>query len=306
MNVASNQFVRQAAFVLLLASPVAASCQAPAPIGKPVVPALVTPTETATELAALEPRVPGISSSVVDSGSSVPEPAAASLPDAPQPVNALPAAADTFDLHAAVPYSFSPEAPGQATPNIAPKLTKYIPSGWTAQTINGHDKVLIGLRDLYSPLNFLAMVASAGYEQAFNGSPNYGTDRGAFGQRLGAAAIRESTQGLFTDTLFAPIFHEDPRYYVQGRSHNFLYRAAYAATRPVITRTDSGGSSVNVALLAGYAASSALSYTYYPQINRNFHDTVSSFGGSLGGAAIGFAFSEFSDDLLKAVHLRKK
>ena len=189
---------------------------------------------------------------------------------------------------------------------VAPKLTKYIPSGWTAQPINAHDKVLLGLRDLYSPLNFIAMLASAGYEHALNSEPNYGTDRGAFGERLGAAAIRESTQGLFTDAVFAPILHEDPRYYVQGSPHGFIYRLFYAGTRPLITRTDSGHNTVNAALLLGYAGSSALSYSYYPQINQNFHDTAATFGSSIGGAALGYVVSEFSDDVLKAVHMRKK
>lgn len=197
-------------------------------------------------------------------------------------------------------------AAGQATPNVAPKLTKYIPSGWTAQHITARDKVLLGLRDLYSPLNFLAMIASAGYEQALNGEPNYGTDRGAFGQRLGAAAIRESTQGLFTDSVLSPIFREDPRYYVRGSGHNFFGRTLYAVTRPIVTRTDGGHSTINAALLVGYAGSSALAYTYYPKINQNFKDTASAYGGSVGGAAIGFFVSEFSDDVLKAVHLRKK
>jgi hypothetical protein len=220
----------------------------------------------------------------------------AELPEAP---GVPPAAAGT-------PGEPGAQGSSQATPTVAPRLTKYIPSGWTAQTLTPHDKVLLGLRDLYSPLNFIAMVASAGYEQALNGEPNYGTDRGAFGERLGAAAIRESTQGLFTDSIFSPLLHEDPRYYVQGPSHGFFYRTGYAVTRTLVTKTDSGKSSVNGALLMGYAASAALSYTYYPTINKDFHDTAATFGGSLGGAALGFFVSEFSDDVLKAVHLRKK
>lgn len=225
-----------------------------------------------------------------------------SLPDAPSVSGA---AVSTSSAEPGMPGLFVPPA-DNAAPNVAPKLTKYIPSGFSAQPITAHDKVLIGLRDLYSPLNFVAMVASAGYEHAVNGEPNYGTDRGAFGQRLGAAAIRESTQGLFTDTIFAPVFHQDPRYYVQGSGHNPVARLVYAGTRPLITRTDHGHSTVNAALLAGYASSTALSYTYYPKINQNFNDMASAFGGSIGGAALGFVVSEFSDDLLKAVHLKKK
>lgn len=246
----------------------------------------------------------------------VAEPAASSLqplPDAPSAVASTPVpepagstpVPEPAGSEPAVVLGFMPPV-GNASSAVAPRLTKYIPAGMTAQPITAHDKVLLGLRDLYSPLNFVAMVASAGYEHVVNGAPNYGTDRGAFGQRLGAAAIRESTQGLFTDTVFAPILHEDPRYFVQGSEHNVLYRTIYAGTRPLITRTDHGHSTVNGALLAGYAASTALSYTYYPKINQNFNDMASAFGGSIGGAALGFVVSEFSDDLLRAVHLKKK
>ena len=238
----------------------------------------------------------GASSSTPGQGIVEPETSTATLPDAPSALD-LPAEPTAA--------AFAPNAPGQAAPNVAPRLTKYIPSGMTAQSITGRDKVLIGLRDLYSPLDFLAMIASAGYEQVVNGQPNYGTDKGAFGQRLGAAAIRETTQGFFTDSVFSPILHEDPRYYVQGPGHNFFYRTAYAATRVVVTKTDSGKNSVNGAMLLGYASSAALTYTYYPPINQNFHDIASNYGGSLGGAALGFFVSEFSDDLLKAVHLKK-
>ena len=78
------------------------------------------------------------------------------------------------------------------------------------------------------------------------------------------------------------------------------------ATRPLITRTDSGGSTVNVALLAGYAGASAISYTYYPQINKNVHDTAATYGSTLEGAAIGFLASEFSAEIFQALHLAKK
>jgi hypothetical protein len=188
----------------------------------------------------------------------------------------------------------------------APKYEKYISPDETAQPITAGDKVVIGLRDLYSPEDLLAWVASAGYEQATNGSPNYGTNSTAFGKRFAAAAARETTQGLFTDVVFSPLLHTDPRYYVEGSQSNFFRRAFYAATRVLITKTDSGKTTVNAALLLGYGASTALSTAYYPQINRNAKDGLSEYGGSLGGAAIGFLVDEFVDDALRAVHLKKK
>jgi hypothetical protein len=207
---------------------------------------------------------------------------------------------------AAIPRtSFS--APDQHTPrpNVAPKYAKYVSSEESAQSITARDKVIIGLRDLYSPMNFVAMIASAGYSHALNGSPNYGTDRGAFGARLGAAAIRETSQGVFTDMVFTPMLHMDPRYYVMGPDSGFIHRTFYAVTRVLVSKTDSGRSTINGPLLLGYAASTALNNTYYPQVNRNFRDSASEYGSSLGGAALGFFVSEFSDQVLRAVHMKK-
>jgi hypothetical protein len=164
--------------------------------------------------------------------------------------------------------------------------------------------VLVGLGDLYSVENFAAIILSAGYEHVLNSEPNYGTDKGAFGERLGAAAIRETTQGVFSDMVFAPLFHEDNRYYQMGPAKNPVKRTLYAVTRPFITKTDAGNSTVNGSLLAGYAAAAALTPAYYPQINRNFHDTASTFGSSIGGAALGFFVNEFSSDVLIALHLK--
>jgi hypothetical protein len=84
-----------------------------------------------------------------------------------------------------------------------------------------------------------------------NSSPNYGTDRGAFGQRLGAAAVRDASESIFTDSIMSPLLHEDPRYYRLGPSHNVFIRLFYAGTRFILTRADSGNTSLNLALLSG-------------------------------------------------------
>ena len=194
-----------------------------------------------------------------------------------------------------------PDAPSAG--QVAPIYTKYILAGLTAQPINARDKLLIGLRDLYTPFAFGGFFTAAAYGQILNGQPNYGTDRGAFGARLGAAVIGATAQGILTDTIFAPLLHEDPRYYIEGPQYGLVHRAVYAATRPLVTRTDSGRHTANGALLLGYAAATALSLTYYPQSNRNFHDAVATFGGSIGGESLDFVIREFTSDVLEKLHL---
>ena len=265
--------------------------------GPQAIDAMTTATAPAAFAEVTVPALlPSYSSSEIDA-----ETVDAALPDAPSTL--LTAYASPAAYEGQNPYNPKNRPAG---PHVAPRHTKYIPAGWQAQPITAHDKVIIGLRDLYSPLTLMGDLLSAGYSDLVNGQPNYGTNGKAIGQRIGATVLRDSTEGIFTDMVFAPILREDPRYYVEGPKHNFFQRVIYAGTRPILTRTDSGRSTINGAELLGYAAASGLSYSYYPQINRNFKDTAATFGGGLGGSAIGFVVSEFSDQFLQAIHLEKR
>jgi hypothetical protein len=191
-------------------------------------------------------------------------------------------------------------------PKHAAHLQMTIAPGEVADPMTVHEKVVGGFKDSVSLFSVAGWFASAGWEQLTNGSPNFGTDKGAFGQRLGAAAIRNISEGVLSDSLFAPVFHEDPRYYIMGRGNNFFKRLVYAGTRVIITRTDSGHTTPNFALIAGNAAGSALTIPYYPSKNTTFSEVAQTFGGSLGGSAIGYVVDEFIVDALVDLHLKKR
>jgi hypothetical protein len=218
--------------------------------------------------------------------------------DAPQPQpTVLDLDVDSVASSDAVPV----DQPGGY--EVAPLHRKYIMPDMRAQRITAGDKVIIGLKGAYSLQNFGGIFLAAGYQQLRNGQPNYGTDRGAFGERLGAAGIRGTTEGVFTDSVFAPLLHEDPRYYVEGKQYGVFHRALYALTRPVVTRTDSGRRTINGAQLLGYASATALNNAFYPSINRNLRDNAESFGGSMGGSALSFLLVEFTASMWHALHI---
>jgi hypothetical protein len=175
-----------------------------------------------------------------------------------------------------------------------------------AQPMSAHDKSVGGLRHSVSLFSASGWLSSAGWAQLNNGIPNYGTDKGAFGQRLGTAAIHGTSNGIFSSSIFAPLFHEDPRYYIMGRGNNFFKRAIYAATSTVITRTDDGHATPNFALWAGNAAGAALTVTYFPAKNTSGKEVVKTFGTSIGGSAVGFFVREFIGDALERAHLKRK
>ncbi|HWW98703.1 MAG TPA: hypothetical protein VNY74_13440 [Edaphobacter sp.] len=233
------------------------------------------------------------------------------LPDSPGSLisssrDATDAPAAHADLDAPQPTPPpSPQPPNARTKHSA-HLAMTVAPNEIAQPMPVRDKVVGGLGDAVSLFAATGWVVSAGYSQLTNGSPNYGTDKGAFGQRLGAAALRNVSEDILSDCLFAPVLHQDPRYYIMGRGHNFFKRAVYAATRTVISRTDSGRTTPNIALIAGDAAGAAITIPYYPAKNTTFSEVAETFGGSIGGSALGFVVTEFIGDALQYAHLKKK
>jgi hypothetical protein len=223
------------------------------------------------------------------------------LPDAPAPQGDLFPGVSSSEVEAAGAPTRTPRF---APKPLAPLYNKYIEPGQRAQPLTGVEhKLLFGFDQIISPYFLVGVVGSATYEQAFNGSPNYGTNGGAYGQRLGAAAARGASQSVFSDGLMPAVFHQDPRYYVRGKSHNAFARGTYAVSRVFITRTDDGANAPNYSLFAGHAATAALENAYYPNVNRNATETAKSFASSFAGAALSNAVREFFPDLLHLAHL---
>jgi hypothetical protein len=224
------------------------------------------------------------------------------LPDSPGAI--LTSSSSSDDAEANSPDQ-TPKPTGPRPKHTA-HLAMTVAPGEVADPMTVKDKVVGGIKDsAFSLFSAAGWFASAGWEQLWNDSPNYGTDSGAFGQRLGAATVRGISEGIFSESFFAPLFHEDPRYYIMGPGHPFFKRLVYAGTRSIITRTDSGHATPNFSLIAGNAAGAALTVTYYPAKNTTFSEVAQTFGGSLGGSALGFVVDEFIVDVLIELHIKK-
>jgi hypothetical protein len=228
------------------------------------------------------------------------------LPDAPDALVSSSSSSTNVPASVTDPDNAAAAASANSASGRLIHLNSLIQPGEIATPMTVRNKIANGFKSSVSLFSISGWFAAAGWEQLTNGSPNYGTDAGAFGQRLGAASIRGISEGVFSKSLFAPLFHEDPRYYVMGKGHPFFKRVVYAATRSIITRTDSGTMTPNFSLLAGNAAGSALTIPYYPSQNTGFKEVAETFGGSIGGSSIGFVVDEFFIDALADLHIKKK
>jgi len=221
---------------------------------------------------------------------------AAELPDSPGTVSSSLGA----DHDQAQPKPVSGNRAPSATPT-----TRLILPGEIAPSIGSGDKLAISVKENFSGYAVLGWLTSAGYSHLVDSQPNYGTDEGAFAQRLGASALRGTTENILADGVMASLLREDPRYYRLGRSHRVTRRVVYAVSRTVVTRTDGGRATANLALISGNLEGSALTNAYYPERNRSVSDTFETFGGSMLGSAIGYLVDEFRGDLFSFMHHNK-
>jgi len=162
------------------------------------------------------------------------------------------------------------------------------------------DKLRLSFQEQATPFAIASMFFAAGWEHLVNSNPKFGTNSTAYVQRVGAAALRQTSQAVFSDGVFASAFHQDPRYYrlVQGSTSR---RILYAASRTLRTRTDSGDPVVNYSLLFGHATAQALTLTYYPDRSQNGRVAITGFAWSLFGNMLGNQYHEFWPDILAAI-----
>jgi hypothetical protein len=233
-----------------------------------------------------------------------PEPrvdSSASLPNAPGRSDAEESALSTSSTS----VDNSADMTSADTPSGRPAVTtvgihqRTIKVGEVAPRLGPGDKVLLGLSAATSPKAAVGWLGAALWEMAIDGSPKYGQTAKGFAQRLGAAAARDSSETIFTSSVLAPILHEDPRFYQMGPGNSIIKRAGYAITRTVITRRDNGSPTLNIAFLGGNLAGAALTQAYYPPQNTGFTEVMKTFGGSIGGGAIGYLVDEFFIDTFR-------
>jgi hypothetical protein len=110
----------------------------------------------------------------------------------------------------------------------------------------------------------------AGISQAANGIPHYGQGWGAFGERYLAQEGDQFTGAFLIYGILPNMLHQDPRYFRRGRG-SALARIAYAASRTLIARTDSGNPTFNASQIFGQLGQAGISLSYYAKQDRDVH-----------------------------------
>lgn len=196
-----------------------------------------------------------------------------------------------------VPNAPKPSDPVNNTPAAVErrKWSDIVDPGEKIPPLYAKDKLMFPVHEELRPPSWFSTFFSSGWEQLRDTDPRYGVDSGAYGQRLGAAALRDLSMRTFSDGVLPALLREDPRYYRMAHG-TIVHRGLYAASRVFVGQRDSGASGFNNSLIVGHLMASALTRTYYPDKSSNSTVVFSTWGFSLLGAAGGNLWSEFWPD----------
>ena len=150
----------------------------------------------------------------------------------------------------------------------------------------------------YSSIFIPAMLAAA--SQASNSYPEFGQGALGYGRYFWRAAIDQTDENYMVEFVVPVITREDTRYYTLGRG-GFFKRTAYAMSRAVITRSDSGHTTFNFGEVVGAGAASGISSLYYPAKERSFGNTGQEWAVDIGIDALSYVGREFWPDVNRKV-----
>ena len=203
--------------------------------------------------------------------------------------------------------------PNAPVPDHASDTSHMVPSKWfgvvdpgeRVPPLDTRDKMMFWLHGEISPVSLLPALISAGYGQATGFDPKYGNDAGAFGEKLGAAALRQASMRFFSSSLLPTLTHSDPRFFRMGYG-SAGERSRHALKQLFIQQRDSGESGFNYSDIFGRLAGSALAMTYYPGPSVRTTVVFRTWGTSLAGAEVDNLLLEFWPDIRDAVFHRNR
>jgi hypothetical protein len=192
-------------------------------------------------------------------------------------------------------------SPSGTVPAIDKRIFGVLPNYRTAEDNGNYEpltakqKFRIAYKDSFDWPVFMVSAAFASLYQLEDSNPSFGQGLQGYAKRYATSYADQSIGNIFTEGLFPSLLHEDPRYF-RHPSGSKKSRVLYAASRILITRTDSGANRFNYSELIGNSVATGLSNFYYPE-SRTFNDNIEKLGVQLATDAFSNVLKEFWPDI---------
>ena len=148
---------------------------------------------------------------------------------------------------------------------VMPDYTTVRDSSRPVPALTAREKLLLAEKETFDPFNIATAFMTAAESQAGNETPKYGEGWANYGRRLGASQLDFASQNFIAAGALAVVFRQDPRYFRRGPQSKFVTRVAYAFSRLVVAKQDSGREAFNISNVGGTVLGIAASNAYYPQ-----------------------------------------
>jgi hypothetical protein len=187
------------------------------------------------------------------------------------------------------------------------------PDGSNLQLIQGPEqssplgasgKFRLAVKNFSDPLNIAGTALDSGISTATSSSKSaFGTGWPGFGRRFGMSMSDEALSEFFSTYLVSTLAHQDPHYHRDPGS-SAGRRIAYALSRVVISRSDSGKPMFNFAEFVGTTAASLVESSYHFERDESPGAVSSRIFVSIGSDAAWNLMNEFLPDIAKHLNPR--
>jgi hypothetical protein len=158
----------------------------------------------------------------------------------------------------------------------------------------------LATQDTFDYSDFIFVGALAGVDMAGKSQPTFGQGAEGFGKYYWHVFVDGGIEDYMTEAIVPVATKEDPRYYTMGKG-GFLKRTGYAVSRLVITRTNSGKSTLNLSEIIGAGAAAGIGNAYYPPESNPWVKTYQRWGTQVGLDGVFNVVKEFWPDINRAI-----
>ncbi len=166
-------------------------------------------------------------------------------------------------------------------------------------------KFRIATDQSFDPIGLVGFSVAVVINEGRATHPSLGKGVPGYGRYLWRGFLDRTDRSYQSAFLFPTLYREDPRYYAMERGNPFK-RAAYAASRVVVTRTDHGHETFNFAGISGKFGAEAISRTFYPGASFTSGAIAHRFGIACARDAGFSILREFYPDLSAHFHHRPR
>jgi hypothetical protein len=166
--------------------------------------------------------------------------------------------------------------------------------------LNFKGELWLATQDTFDYSGFIFVGALAGIDMAERSQPTFGQGAEGFGKYYWHVFADSGIENYMTEAIIPAATKEDPRYYTMGKG-GFIKRTGYAVSRLFITRTNSGGSTFNLAEIVGAGAAAGIGNAYYPAESNPWVKTYQRWGTQVGLDGVFNVLKEFWPDINQAV-----